>query len=285
MTTTKKIHRNAASIDLPARMVHSPSRRAVLVCLLLGFTFSAACGGGGGDGGFTQPAVEDPFSFDVAIGTQTAFQLLGVSGTVTVTGAPGAPLVSITGVRRVEAASVEDANAHLADLQVDVSSTANEVLVKTVQPQFAGGRNYIVNYTIALPDHLNISIMTVNGKVTVRSLNGNCTITSINGPIEVDAIVGNAILALTNGNITASVTLPATGQIDLRVANGDIRLAVPQTTSAQFSATVGIGSIALTNLVLSNEVITSTSHSGVLGSGNGTIALNAAIGSITVQGF
>lgn len=279
-----RTRRNAASMDLQAPNLRPSSRRTALVCLLLGLTLAAACGDNG-DGGFTQPAAEEPFSFDVAIGTQTALRLEAVSGTVTVTGAPGASSVSITGIRRVEAASIEDANAHLADLQVDVSNSATEVLVQTVQPQFAGGRNYIVNYTIALPDYLNVSIMTVNGAVTVRSFNANCTITNINGSIAVDAIVGNAILQLTNGDIDASVTLPAAGQIDMRVANGNIRLSIPQTTSAQFSATVGIGSIALTNLVLSSEVVTPTSHSGLLGGGDGTIALQAAIGSIAVQGL
>jgi len=248
----------------------------------LGFTLTAGCGGGGG--GFTQPAAEEPFAFDVAIGTQTTLRLQGVSGTVTVTGAPGAS-ASITGVRRVEAASVEDANAHLPDLQVVVNNSATEVFVQTVQPQFSAGRNYIVNYTIVLPDQLNVSITTVNGVVTVRSLNGNCAITNINGSITVDAIVGNAILALTNGGIDASVTLPAAGQIDMRAVNGNIGLAIPQTTSAQFSATVGIGTITLTDLVLSNEVITTTSHSGVLGAGNGTVALQTATGSIAVRGF
>lgn len=261
------------------------TRRAIGAFCLLGLMLVSACGGGGDGGSSTRPAVEEPFSFDVMVGTQTALRLLGVSGTVTVSGAPGGALtVSITGVRRVEADTLEDATAQLAALQVDVTSSATEVLVQTVQPQFAAGRNYIVNYTIVLPEHLDVSVNTINGDVTVRSLNADCRIMNLNGAIQADAIVGNAFLSLTNGDITALVTLPSGGQIDIGVANGTIDLTIPQTTSAQFSAMVATGSITLTNLTLSNETITPGSRSGTLGSGDGTIDLHAGNGAIAVRG-
>ncbi|MDH5306026.1 MAG: DUF4097 family beta strand repeat-containing protein, partial [Myxococcales bacterium] len=220
------------------------------------------------------------------LGTQTALRLHGVSGTVAVTGAPGVALpVSVTGVRRVEADTLEDATAQLAALQVDVTSSATEVLVETVQPQFAAGRNYIVNYTIVVPEHLDVSVMTLNGDVTVRLLNGDCMIMNTNGRIQADTIVGNAILSSVNGDITASVTLPSAGQIDIGLANGTIDLGIPQATSAQFSATVGIGSITLTNLTLSNDTATPGSRSGTLGGGDGTIELDVGNGTIAVRGF
>jgi len=262
------------------------TRQAFEAICLLGLMLVSACGGDDSGAVSTRPAAEEPFSIDVPLGTQTVLKLQGVNGTVTVTGAPGVAFqISITGVRRVEADTLEDATAQLAALQVDVTSSATEVLVKTVQPQFAAGRNYVVNYTIALPEHLDVSVKTVNGDITVRSLNGDCTIMNLNGAIHADAIVGNAILSLVNGNIKALVTLPASGQIDIGVTNGTIDLAIPQSTSAQFSATVGTGSITLANLTLSNDTTTPGSRSGILGSGNGTIDLNAGNGAITVRGF
>ena len=72
----------------------------------------------------------------------------------------------------------------------------------------------------------------------------------------------------------------------LRVERVDaIDLSIPQTTSAQFSATLATGSITLTNLILSNDTVTPGSRSGTLGSGDGTIDLDVVNGTIVVRGF
>jgi DUF4097 and DUF4098 domain-containing protein YvlB len=230
---------------------------------------AAGCGGGSHGDGFvdTRPWAEEPFTFDEAIGTQTALRLEGISGTVEVTGTPGATSVTITGVRRVQADTLEDATTHLAELDVVVSSSATEVVVQTVQPQFSAGRNYIVNYVITLPQDFD------------------CRIMSINGRIFTDTIEGNVLLTLANGDITASAALPSGGDIEMRAANGNIDLQIPQTTSAEFVATVAIGSITVTNLTLFNETVTPGSRTGTLGSGDGTISLGVGNGSIAVHGI
>jgi len=246
---------------------------------------AAGCGGGSDGGGDPRPWAEEPFSFDVAPTSQTSLRLQAISGEVQVTGAPGATSISITGVRRVQADTPEDATAHLAELKVIVDdSSATEVLVQTVQPQFSAGRNYVVNYTIVLPQNFAVNVASANGDIAVRSLVGDCTIKNSNGRILADAILGNANMALANGEIIASVTLPSGGQIDMQVVNGNIDLDIPQATSAEFVATVAIGTITLTNLSLSPETVTPGSWSGTLGGGDGNISLGVAIGTIVVHG-
>jgi DUF4097 and DUF4098 domain-containing protein YvlB len=241
--------------------------RLILVPPLLALILASGCGGSSSGFVDNRPWAEEPFSFNEPVGTQTALQLQGVSGTIEVTGTPGATSIAITGVKRVQANTLEDATAHLAQLNVEVGSSANEVLVQTVQPKFSAGRNYIVNYTISLPQDID------------------CSIISVNGQILADAIHGSVFLALVNGQITASVTLPSAGEIDMSLVNGNIDLRIPQTTSAEFSATNAIGSITLTNLSLSNETVTPGSRTGTLGSGDGTISLDAGNGTIAVQGI
>ena len=242
--------------------------RLILVPSLLGLILVSGCGGGSSGGSFvdTRPWAEEPFTFDEAIGTQTALQLQGVSGNIEVTGVPGATSVTITGVRRVQANTLEDATAHLAELEVTVSSSANEVLVQTVQPKFSAGRNYIVNYVITLPQNFDCRIMSVNGRILA------------------DTIEGNVLLTLASGDITASVALPFGGEVEMRAANGSINLQIPQTTSAEFTATVANGTITVKNLLLSNETVTPGSRTGTLGSGDGTISLGVGNGTIAVQG-
>lgn len=242
------------------------ARRLILVPSLLGLILASGCGGS--DSGFVdnRPWTEEPFSFDVPRGTQTTLRLQGVSGTIEVKGTPGATSVAIMGVKRVQANTLEDATAHLTELKVAVTSSAAEVLVQTVQPKFSAGRNYVVNYTISLPQDIDCSIMSVNGQILA------------------DAIHGSVFLTLVNGQITASVTLPSGGEIDMSLANGNINLRIPQTTSAEFSATAAIGRITLTDLSLSNETVTPGSRTGTLGSGDGTISLDVGNGTIAVHG-
>lgn len=260
--------------------------RLILVPSLLGLIVASGCGDSSHNSGFvnTRPSAEKPFSFGVTRDAQTALRLKGISGTVQVTGTPGVASISITGLRRVQADTLEDATAHLAELKVIVTSSATEVVVETVQPQFSSGRNYIVNYTITLPQDFAVNVANINGDVTVRSLNSNCTIMNVNGQILADAIEGNAFLALVNGKMTASVTLPAGGEIEMRLATGNMDLTIPQTTSAEFAATVATGSITLTNLPLSNETLTPGSRTGTLGGGDGTILLDMGNGKIAVRG-
>lgn len=243
--------------------------RLILVPSLLGLILASGCGGSSHSSGFVdnRPWAEEPFSFNEPIGSQTALQLQGVSGTIEVTGVPGATSVTITGVRRVQANTLEDATAHLAQLEVNVSSSANEVLVQTDQPEFSAGRNYVVNYVITLPQNFDCSIMSINGRILA------------------DTIEGNVLLTLVNGDVTASVALPSGGDIEMRAVNGSIDLQIPQTTSAEFAATLAIGSITLTNLTLFNETVTPGSRTGTLGSGDGTISLGVGNGTIAVQGI
>lgn len=72
----------------------------------------------------------------------------------------------------------------------------------------------------------------------------------------------------------------------MKTVSGDSNLAIPVNTSAEFSAVVNIGNISVSNLVLQNEVTTSTFRSGTLGSGQGTITLETEVlGNISVSGF
>ena len=67
--------------------------------------------------------------------------------------------------------------------------------------------------------------------------------------------------------------------------NGSIQLSIPQNTSAEFSATVTIGDISVSNLVLQNQESTPNSLRGTLGAGQGTISLSTVNGNIRVTGF
>ncbi len=228
----------------------------------------------------------ESFSFDVVVVNQTQFNLNGISGNVTITGMPGASSVIITGEKRVQSESDEDAQTFLQELTVNVDELPNEVRVETDRPQCNEGRNYIVDYTITLPDFLKTQVNIISGDVTADAMESDLVLNNLSGDITITNIHGSADIDMFNGTIEAEVTLPLNGKIDLNTFDGDINLSIPENTSAEFSATVANGTISVTNLDLLNKVETSTSQRGRLGSGQGSISLKAGqSGDIDVIGF
>ncbi|MDH3602909.1 MAG: hypothetical protein OEU26_25135 [Candidatus Tectomicrobia bacterium] len=233
----------------------------------------------------TDFVAEESFSFDVEVENRSQLRVQGINGDITITGRAGSNSVIITGTRRVGSDSLQDAQEHLQKLEVNVQPFATEVLVQTVQPPLTGGRSYVVNYTITLPNQLAIEVANVNGLVTLDAIDNDVAVNNVNGNVTLMEILGSAQVNLVNGIIDSDVTLPLDGSIDLDIVNGPINLAIPVNTSARFSATVRIGSISVSNLMLPDEISTSTSLSGTLGDGEGTIALETDNGNIRVSGF
>ena len=97
--------------------------------------------------------------------------------------------------------------------------------------------------------------------------------------------MGNSAVSLVNGQIIAKITLPLNGSIEMANVNGNIELEIPTNTSAEFSAGLVNGNITITNLVLQNQVSSSTSLTGTFGNGEGTIALATVNGNINTTGF
>jgi hypothetical protein len=210
----------------------------------------------------TQPTrftAEEPFVAEVGIGTRTRVRLIGVNGNVEINGDAGAAAISITAMKSVESDSYEDAEAHLADLEIGVATTESEIVVRTDQPDTTDGREYKVDYTIVLPKDFAVIVTNVNGEVLVGSIAGDVIVDVTNGRIHTTAIEGQARLRTANGDIDASVKLPTGGRTLLRTVNGDIALEIPRDTSATLTASVANGRVEVRDLELSNVVQTPTS--------------------------
>lgn len=233
----------------------------------------------------TDYVAERPFSFTVAVENRTQLRLEAISGNVVINGISESDSVLIRGERIVGSESTEDAEEHLQELQVSVEDLENEVFVKTVQPEETYGRSYVVHYDITLPRDFRVLAGNVNGTVRIDSINNRLSVNNVNGQIMLDKIHGSVSVNLVNGLIQSEVTLPSDGAIDMSIVNGSIELSIPENTSAEFSATVTIGDISVSNLVLQNQESTPNSLRGTLGAGQGTISLSTVNGNIRVTGF
>lgn len=228
---------------------------------------------------------ELPFHFDRARAGRTELHLIGVAGTVEILGtAPGSNIV-VEGMRRVRSDSKADAQQHLADLRVEISETSSAVLVTTRQPQDHHGRRYEVDYTIRIPEDLNVAVQLVAGPLDVASIHGNVGVTHAAGDITLNDIEGSATVRLASGEISGSVTMPLNGTIDFAVTAGGIDLRIPHGTSASFRADASVGDVTLNNLPLEDRDPRTNVVSGTLAEGDGVIRLATVAGDITVTGM
>lgn len=261
--------------------------RLIIYILVSAPVFLAACGD---DGGVfrvrnTDFFAQEEFSLDFDASGLTSFNLTGVSGSIDISGVSGADQVQITGIRRVESESIEDAEENLSKLKVEHTVMETGVFVETSQPDKTEGRNYIVNYTVTLPKSLVVGVQNVNGALTVESMQEAVTVVNVNGSVGARDIFGSTSISQANGDVDASVTIPLGGSIVIAVANGDIALEIPQSTSAALSATVNVGSISYSNLTFT-IIDTNEPNAlvGTVGKGNGSIVLATSNGDISISG-
>ncbi len=270
--------------------------KTILICLLASIGL-ISCGDTNinidSDGWFFPPfsntefKANEPFSAEVPVGNGSRVSVQGINGNVSVTGMSGASSVLITATKRVGSdVSTQDAEDQLPMLKVDVQPQANDISVETIHPQNPGGRQYIVDYTITLPNDSEIQISNTNGSVILDTIDNDVSVNNTNGNVTLIAIAGSAVVRVINGIIDSEVTLPSNGTIDLSTVNGNISLDIPVDTSAAFTADVTFGSISDSNLLFQDEVRTNTFLNGTLGSGQGTITLaTGSTGNINVSGF
>jgi len=199
--------------------------------------------------GINKVKARESFLHTVDLTSQISLKVEGINGTISVESVSGTNQVSISGEKLVSANTYQDANSHLKDIKIQIDESTNEVVVKTEQPESSNGRSYTVDYTIKIPDHLN---------VIVRSF---------------------------NGEIKGKITLPLNGIVDMKLLNGIVTLEIPQNTSAEFSANLVNGLISVHNLTLQDEVSTNKSVHGRLGDGRGEISLKTTNGKIDVLGY
>lgn len=261
-----------------------------IISLFLASIILSSCGSDG-DGSIsvvsnTNFEAVESFNLVVPVINHTLFTLTGVNGEININGSTGADSVTITGIKRVLSASVEDAQSHLQDLKINAQDLVNEIRVETIQPAITGGRSYIVNYTVTVPKLMKNNVTNLNGIVTLDSIDNDVSVIIMNGSATLTNIAGSASASILNGRIQGTVALPLNGVIDISTLNGDIDLQIPANTSAALSASVNIGTITSQNLTFQNSVSTAGFLSGTLGSGQGTVKLESKqTGNIKLTGI
>ncbi|MFC1501832.1 DUF4097 family beta strand repeat-containing protein [bacterium] len=258
---------------------------SIILCgvFLLALSCFIGCEGQSVSG--SQNTASAPFDFTYAVNGYTTLDLRGINGSIDITGDNTTDSIHVWGVRMVKADTQTEADAHLADVQVDVTNTAPTLLVETDQPTTSSGRTYEVTYHITLPEGLLILVANVNGNIVVEDIANNVTAGLTNGNIVITNIRGNIFAVNVNGDINCQSMLVLNGTCQLTLVNGNINMEVPADTNAQVTMTIVNGAISVNNLTLTGSTITPTVVTGTLGTGTGTIIMGLTNGNITLEGY
>ena len=254
-----------------------------------------------GDG--TQYSATEPFHYALNSTSYSQLKIQGINGIIEVIGVSQSDSIVIQGEKKIESESLSDAQGHLEDIIISLETNSDCLLIKTIQPSQSNGRNYLVYYTVRVPDSISIETQLINGETDVANIknlvksyhtNGEITLRSIrgevitgitNGVVSMNDIQGSTTATTVNGSIQAQLTLPDSGRCNLSTVNGSIGLSIPQSTSASFRSATVNGVVLVTNLSLTNSSFSQALVTGILGNGRGMIHLEAVNGDIAASGY
>lgn len=227
--------------------------------------------------------VSRTFSDTVAMDGRTSIRVVAINGSIELRGDPDATTVIISGERIVGSSSVSDAEDHMNDLRVDITSSTLEVTAITRQPASSLGRSYEVHYVITVPAEFEAFVDQINGAIDVWGPLEDIDVDNTNGTVRAVAMEDDVSIDVANGQIEVAVS-ELSGAVDLAAVNGTVDITLPTDASADISADVVNGSIQVSGLNLTDQVVTARSLRGTLGGGLHGVDLDTVNGDISIQG-
>jgi DUF4097 and DUF4098 domain-containing protein YvlB len=218
-------------------------------------------------------------------------EIRGINGQVRVDAASGneAEVLATKRGRRSDPADVEiavvphDGGVTICAVYPPVNGRENECLPG------GGGRNNSkdndvqVEWTVHLPNGVNLGAHTVNGDVAVRDVSGEVQASSVNGDVDVSTR-GVAEASTVNGSIHASLgKADWTGTMRFTTVNGGITLEVPGDLSAEIEARTVNGSIETDFPIMVRGRFGSRTLRGTIGGGGRDLELETVNGSISLR--
>ena len=201
--------------------------------------------GGGARGqigrGGTAEASES-FSRTARLASGGTFELQSGTGDVMITGGGGRD-ARIEATKRVRGASDARVRAMLDRITIDVTERGGNVEVRTLRQRGPG--NATVDYTITLPQNVNVILRSASGNLSVlrmagdelhmNTLSGNVVVRELKGRmIDLHTVSGNmllqdiaaqhAVLESTAGNLEYAGRLQPSGRYQFLTHRGDIRV-------------------------------------------------------------
>lgn len=226
----------------------------------------------------------EEFSFEVNPGARISVE--NVNGDITVTGGSGDTVYVLA---HKKAGSQE----YMDKLKVIVDASEDHVRIETDHPDSKGGwfnwgndNSGSVAYELTVPANVDLdSIETVNGDVTIESVDGEVQAGTVNGTVEVSGVQADVSLETVNGSIKAVFDELGVGQrVQADTVNGKITIYLPADASARVVAETVNGSIDGDDFGLEVEKgFVGRDLDGKIGDGDARVSLDTVNGSIRIK--
>ena len=224
------------------------------------------------------------------------------NGSVTVTGADTAECK--VHARIVARAVTEEEAQELAEqTTVTLDRSGGRLTAKITRPERLVNKSVSVDLTVTLPRQTSLELVTHNGGVNVKNIEGTVVGTTHNGRVSTHQVkgdaklqtqngsvrctefVGNANMSTHNGGVDVDYAQSAPPVCDIRLGthNGGIELRTPPNYSAKIEASTHNGSIHTDLPVQVVGKVSKKNLRGTIGAGEGNLHLTTHNGSIRIK--
>jgi DUF4097 and DUF4098 domain-containing protein YvlB len=214
--------------------------------------------------------------------TSTASQTLAVRGmpTLDVTNGAGsitvergtAEQVKVLYSKRAHDVSQRDAQRALDAMIVSISQNGNTITVEVRSPNVASmeafGSQHSVDLTLAVPATTSLQLQQMAGNVRVSDVTGALAVNVQAGNVDLRnvSLGSNSSVRLGAGNATFEGSLQNGSALDIRVATGNVDVALPPDAAVHVTADTAMGDVTAAGWPIT------TTHSGTGASANGDTA-------------
>ena len=203
--------------------------------------------------------------------------------------------VRLEALKKVKARSRRDAEAFMERVKIRVERSRNRIRIETEYPKRHGDFGFMswmfgkrkpeitVEYTLKVPEEVDLDLRTVNGAISVRDVEGQIELHTTNGRIDVEDVLGSVKASTVNGSIEVELeNFGRDDEIRLKTVNGAIVAYFPEDMDADVEAGTVNGSIRTDFPLQVRGKWGPKRLSGSVGKGGALVKLGTVNGSIKI---
>lgn len=154
--------------------------------------------------------------------------------------------IFIHAVKKATANSEEEAEELLETATIELEQLSTGLAIHTERPdkwKFFKRSNVSVDYTLTVPEYVQLDLQSVNGGISTPPTTGNAKSKTVNGSIRMNGTHGNVNAHTDNGKISLTEIL---GGVSAKTVNGEIRIEIEWQTEEHIQAETLNGKVRLT---------------------------------------
>lgn len=236
----------------------------------------------------TEGKATDEWSRRYTLAPGGHLQIVNVNGTIQAGPATG-PQVEVVAQREVNSESTETAREMLSKIEMVEEVSPDRVAIEARTDWQGAGRgfgrrsNVSIEYRVALPPGLNVTLKTENGGVRLENVDGVISASSTNGGVTGHGVSGAVAAATVNGGVQMEFA-SVRGDTEIVTVNGGIRLELPRDVDAMLDARAVNGGVTVDEQLSMRETERGRGHvAGQFNDGGPRVSVQTTNGGIRVS--